>query len=148
MLAERDASDRYKVSFMARKIGDVFSGVIGGLNEFGLFVSLNGTGVTGFIPVRNLGRDFFVYDKKNACFKGRSTGDFFALGAAITIRVQEANAMTGSLIFVPEAAPLQGLPPLREKYQFSKKSPKHQPNDKKYKNKPAKKFTGKPRKKR
>ncbi|MEK6747335.1 MAG: ribonuclease R [Pseudomonadota bacterium] len=152
MLAERDAADRYKVSFMSRKIGEVFSGVIGGLNEYGLFVSLNDTGVTGFVPVRNLGRDFFTYDKKNSCFRGRSSGAVFALGANITIRVQEANALTGSLIFVPEAAPMQGLPPLREKYKHGKKSPKHGKDVEKYRNKSNKKHNkkhvGKPRKKR
>lgn len=125
MLAERDASDRYKVSFMSRKIGEVFAGVIGGLNEYGLFVNLVDTGVTGFIPVRNLGRDFFTYDKKNSCFHGRSSGEVFCLGASIMIRVQEANAMTGSLIFVPEAAPMQGRPPLREKFRPGKKSGRH-----------------------
>ncbi len=148
MLAERDASDRYKVSFMARKIGEVFAGVIGGLNEYGLFVSLNDTGVTGFVPVRNLGRDFFTFDKKNSFFRGRSSGAIFALGASITIRVQEANSMTGSLIFVPEAAPIQGLPPLREKYKHGKKSPKHRQEDEKHGGKPNKKHVGKSHKKR
>lgn len=148
MLAERDAADRYKVSFMARKIGEVFSGVIGGLNEYGLFVSLNDTGVTGFVPVRNLGRDFFTFDKKNSFFRGRSSGAIFALGANITIRVQEANSMTGSLIFVPEAAPIQGLPPLREKYKHGKKSPKHRQADEKHGRKPNKKHVGKSHKKR
>mgnify|MGYP001340829068 CR=1 FL=1 len=139
---------------MARKIGVAFSGVIGGLNEYGLFVSLNDTGVTGFVPVRNLGRDFFTYDKKNSCFRGRSSGAVFALGANITIRVQEANALTGSLIFVPEAAPMQGLPPLREKYAHKKKSSKHGKDVENYKNKSNKKpfgnkkHVGKPRKKR
>lgn len=104
MLAERDAADRYKVAFMSKKIGNVFSGIIGGINEYGLFVNLNDTGVTGFIPVRNLGRDFYSFDKKHACFKGRSSGEIFAIGAEIVIRVQEANSLTGSLIFVPEAS--------------------------------------------
>lgn len=120
MLAERDAADRYKVSFMSKEIGNVFAGVIGGLNEYGLFVNLNDTGVTGFVPVRNLGRDFFTYDKKNSCFIGRSSREIFSLGASIMIRVQEANAMTGSLIFAIESVPIQGLPPLREKYKGKK----------------------------
>jgi ribonuclease R len=141
MLAERDAADRYKVSFMAKKIGELFAGIISGINEYGLFVSLNDTGVTGFVPVRNLGRDFFVFDKKHSCFKGRSSGEIFALGSAIAIRVQEANSMTGSLIFVPESAPTHHLPPLKEKHHHGKPSKKHKGN-------PNKKFTGKPRKKR
>ena len=143
MLAERDAADRYKVSFMAKKIGDVFAGVISGLNEYGLFVSLNETGITGFIPVRNLGRDFFIFDRKNSCFIGRGSRDIFALGAAIVVRVQEANSMTGSLIFVPESAPMQGvaLPKDRQRQGHGKppKPGKHKGN---------KKHVGKNRKKR
>lgn len=105
MLAEREANDRYKVSYMAKHIGNVFPGVIAGLNEYGLYVALSDTGINGFIPVRNLPGDFYMFDKSHACFRGRRTGQVYAIGQPIMIRVQEANAMTGSLIFEPE----QGL---------------------------------------
>ena len=129
MLAERDAADRYKVSFMSKEIGKVFSGIIGGLNEYGLFVNLSKTGITGFIPVRNLGKDFFTFDRKKASFTGQRSKSTFALGDAITIKVQEANAVTGSLIFGIETPELQGLPPLREKFSHKKKSPNHKRQD-------------------
>jgi len=153
MLAERDAADRYKVSFMTKEIGNVFAGIIGGLNEYGLFVNLNSTGVTGFIPVRNLGHDFFTFDRKHAVFTGQRSKATFALGDAITIRVQEANAMTGSLIFGIETPELEGAPPLREKYDHKKKSPKHKyPKDRKKggkdSGKPNGKSASKPHKKR
>lgn len=104
MMAERDASDRYKVSFMARQIGNVFSGTIAGLNEHGLFVALADNGVQGFIPVRHMGLDFFLYDKKHSCFRGQRTQMKFTLGDAMLIRVAEANAITGSLMFFPAEA--------------------------------------------
>jgi ribonuclease R len=112
MLAERDASDRYKVAFMSRQIGNTFYGTITGLNEYGLFVTLRDNGVTGFIPVRALPGDFYQYDKKHARFFGARTRRQFILGEEIIIRVEEANAMTGSLLFRPEegidtAAPLR-----------------------------------------
>lgn len=143
MLAERDAADRYKVSFMSKKIGDVFAGVISGLNEYGLFVSLNETGITGFIPVRNLGRDFFIFDRKNSCFIGRGSRDIFALGAAIAVRVQEANSMTGSLIFVPESAPMQGTYLPKDRPRRGKEKP-----GKKQRDRGNKKHLGKSRKRR
>jgi ribonuclease R len=102
MMAERDAADRYKVSYMARKLGNVFGGVISGLNEYGLFVTLPDTGVTGFVPVRNMGHDFFNYDKRNNRFTGQRSKVEFTLGMPLTIKVVEANTMTGSLIFTPE----------------------------------------------
>jgi len=102
MLAERDAADRYRVAYMAAHLGESFSGVVTGVNEFGLFVTLSGTGVTGFVPVRALGSDFFHHDKKRAALVGRRGGARFDLGLKITVRVREANTMTGSLLFEPE----------------------------------------------
>ncbi len=148
MLAERDAADRYKVSFMSRKIGEVFEGAIAGLNVYGLFVNLIATGITGFIPVRNLGRDFFTYDKKHSCFRGRSSGTSFALGTTIMIRVQEANAMTASLIFVPESASSETMPPLRHKYSHKKSTGKDEKYSKKDKGSRSKKHAGKKHRKR
>jgi ribonuclease R len=126
---------------MTKEIGNVFAGVISGLNEYGLFVSLNATGVTGFVPVRNLGRDFFTFDRKHKIFKGGRSQQTFMLGDAITIRVQEANAMTGSLIFGLEASEITGAPPLREKYKNGKNTEKHSA-DKNDKNK-GKRFSKK-----
>lgn len=107
MLAERDATDRYKIAYMAKHVGGAFSGVITSLNEHGLFINLNDTGVTGFMPVRNLPGDFFLYDKKLAAFKGQRTRQLFQLGQPLIIRVQAANAVTGSLVF-ELAAPSAG----------------------------------------
>ncbi len=107
MMAERDASDRYKVSFMARQIGNVFSGTIAGLNEHGLFVALADNGVQGFIPVRHMGQDFFLYDKKHSCFRGQRTQTKYTIGDPMLVRVAEANAITGSLMFMPSDAPMQ-----------------------------------------
>lgn len=99
MLAERDASDRYKVSYMQRHIGDRFTGVISGLNEHGMFVTINQTGITGFIPIRNLPGDFYLYEKRRGQFRGRRSKRIFHIGQPIVIDVQEANRLTGSLIF-------------------------------------------------
>jgi ribonuclease R len=113
MLAERDASDRYKVAYMSNHVGSHFMGVIVSLNEYGLFVSLNDNGVTGFIPVRNLQGDFFHYDKKHACFKGQRTHKTYHIGEALMINVQAANTVTSSLIFEIATGDTQIQPPLR-----------------------------------
>ena len=117
MMAERDAADRYKVSYMSRHVGGVFPGSIVSLNEYGLFVALAENGVTGFVPVRNLGNDFFTFDRRHACFKGQRSKQVFSIGQPIVIRVQAANAITGSLIFEPERPPVPMEPPLRPKHQ-------------------------------
>jgi ribonuclease R len=133
MLAERDASDRYKVAFMSAHVGSVFPGVIVSLNEYGLFVSLDDNGVTGFIPVRSLPGDFYNYDKKTASFKGRRTGTFFQLGQPLIIRVEAANAITGSLIFELAQEPTQPDKPLKPRRGKPSKNNKKQYGKKKKK---------------
>ncbi len=127
MQAERDASDRYKVLFMTRHIGDSFSGRITGLNEYGLYITLPENGITGFVPVRNLGGDFFVYDKKHGCYKGHRSKFTYTLGDVLDVRVVEANPTTNNLIFQPEIPQAQaGIPipgrsePLRGKKKHGK----------------------------
>jgi ribonuclease R len=131
MMAERDAADRYKVAYMSRRIGEVFHGSVVSLNEFGLFVSLRDNGVTGFIPVRNLSapggeKDYFTYDKKHAAFRGQRSRIVYGMGQVMMVRVQSANAVTGSLIFEPAATPDE--PPARSKgHQMARKKHKIDP---------------------
>src|SRR5690606_145004 len=87
-----------------------------GLNEYGLFITLPETGVTGFVPVRNLGHDFFTFDRRSGVFKGQRTKQEFSLGMPMMIKVMEANAMTGSLIFAPEGVNVSMGAPLRPKH--------------------------------
>ncbi|HEU5047341.1 MAG TPA: ribonuclease R [Rickettsiales bacterium] len=137
MLAERDAMDRYRVSYMTRHIGDVFSGTIVSVNEFGLYVALADNGINGFIPVRNLGQDFFIYNRNLACLESRNGRQRFSLGDTIIVCVVEANVTIGSLIFKPEG----NLPPPSHRHS-KKKSRKPQAHKKshgrqKYKKKGA-----------
>lgn len=122
MMAERDAADRYKVSYMSRHVGNTLTGTIVSLNEYGLFIALSDNGVTGFVPVRNLQGDFFHYDRRHACFKGQRTRQIYQIGQPMMIRVQAANAITGSLIFEPAGTP---EPPKRTHRPPSAHKPRH-----------------------
>lgn len=102
MQAERDAMDRYRASFMADKVGEVYPGVITGVTEAGLFVTLPESGVTGYVPMRSLGNDYFHYEKKRGELSGQRSRKKYALGDALVIRVEGASGVTGSLMFVPE----------------------------------------------
>ena len=102
MMAERDAMDRYKISYLSRQSEKVFPGTITSLNEYGLFVSLKGNGITGFVPVNQLGDDFFIFERHSVSFKARSSKQTYKMGDAITVRVTEADPLRGSLIFRPQ----------------------------------------------
>ncbi len=99
MLAERDATERYMVHYMAAHIGWTGEGTITGINSFGLFVTLPATGATGFVPIGTLSQDFFRYIEKEKLFVGTRTRTRIQLGQRVVVRLREANTITGSLRF-------------------------------------------------
>ena len=89
--AER-ASIKYKqVEFMTERLGQTFDGVISGVTEWGLYVELNENKCEGMIPIRDLDDDYYEFDEKNYCLRGRRKNKIYSLGDAITIKVARAN---------------------------------------------------------
>ncbi|MGF1605797.1 MAG: ribonuclease R [Rhodothalassiaceae bacterium] len=97
MAAERDSTDRYLASYLADKVGQIFTGRISGVTRFGLFVTLEPMGGDGLIPIGTLGEDFFVHDEAQHALVGRRTGELFRLGDTVQIRLIEAVPVSGGL---------------------------------------------------
>ena len=97
--AERSAVDRYTAAFLAERVGARFSGRIGGVTRAGLFVTLAETGADGLIPISTLPSDFYDHDEKRHRLVGRRWGRIYTLGDPLSVRLAEANAVTGGLIF-------------------------------------------------
>jgi ribonuclease R len=108
--AERGALDRYTAAYLAERVGAAFAARVSGVTRAGLFVTLAETGADGLIPISMLGGDFYVLDEKRHRLVGRRTNKTFTLGDAIDVELAEADAVTGSLAFIP--APGSGNGPL------------------------------------
>ncbi len=100
-LAERDANDRYLAAFMSDRTGAEFAARISGVTRFGLFVTLAQNGASGLLPVSSLPDDFWMHDETSHALIGRRTRAQYRLTDAIEVRLVEANALTGSLVFAP-----------------------------------------------
>lgn len=97
--AER-ASIKYKqVEFMSERLGQIYDGVISGVTEWGLYVELNENKCEGMVPIRDLDDDYYEFDEKNYCLRGRRKNRVYSLGDAITIRVARANLEKKQLDF-------------------------------------------------
>jgi ribonuclease R len=95
--AEREAFDRLCTLYLVDRVGAEFSARISGVERFGLFVELDETGADGLIPVSALGDEYFEYDEKRRALCARGSGETFALGDKVRVRLAEANPATGSL---------------------------------------------------
>ena len=97
--AER-ASIKYKqVEFMGERLGQIYDGVISGVTEWGLYVELNENKCEGMVPIRDLDDDYYEFDEKNYCLRGRRKNRIYSLGDEITIKVARANLEKKQLDF-------------------------------------------------
>ncbi len=97
--AERNAVDRFTATWMSERIGAEFTGVINGVTRFGLFITLDENGADGLIPMRSLPDDYYIHDEKQHALIGRKSNRIYRLGARMTVRLKEADGLTGSSLF-------------------------------------------------
>ena len=100
--AERSSIKYKQVEFMTERLGQVYDGVISGVTEWGLYVELNENKCEGMIPIRDLDDDYYEFDEKNYCLRGRRKNRTYSLGDPITIRVARANLEKKQLDFALE----------------------------------------------
>ena len=129
MAAERDAKDRYIARYLEGRVGAEFDARINGVSKAGLFVTLDETGADGFIPIRLLGANYFVFNEKNKTLVDAETGGTYRFGRKVKVRLSEATPVTGGLIFDMLTKPEKG------------QKPKHNPrgNRQKYKGRRSRK---------
>ncbi|BCA64289.1 ribonuclease R [Sphingomonas sp. HMP9] len=120
MEAERDTTDRYVAAFLSERVGQVMDVRITGVTNFGFFATVEGIGGDGLMPVRDLGGEYFRFDEVARTLTGEHSGDVFAQGQTLELRLAEANPVSGALRFeMPEgkgaAPPMRGgRKPVRE----------------------------------
>lgn len=116
MEAERDTIDRYVAAFLAEKVGEIVETRITGVQNFGIFATVAGIGGDGLLPVRDLGGEYFRFDEAARKLVGENSGDEYAIGQVLQLRLAEANPVSGALRFeLPEGryAPPPGKRPER-----------------------------------
>ena len=97
MTAERDSTDRYMALFLSEHVGDEFVGRISGVSRHGMFVTLEPSGGDGFIPISQIGADYYILDEEKRALIGESSKKQFRLGDRVEVKLVEANKFTGGL---------------------------------------------------
>ena len=128
--AER-ASIKYKqVEFMADRLGQVYSGTISGVTQWGFYVELDDSKCEGLVSVTELIDDQYEFDEKNYCIIGRHHHKCYQLGDRVTVRVAKANLVARQLDYELVSDESSTAKP---------KATKKKASDKKSADKPAKK---------
>ncbi len=98
MEAERDTTDRYLAAYLSDRVGTELTGRVSGVQRFGAFVRLDETGADGLLPIREIGREYFHFDRDAQTLTGSDTGTTIGVGQRVLVRLTEAVPVTGGLM--------------------------------------------------
>lgn len=98
--AERSSIKYKQVEYMSERIGEEYTGVITGVTEWGLYVELEENLCEGLVPVRDLADDYYDFDEKNYCLRGRRNGISYRLGDKVRVKVARADLPKKQLDFI------------------------------------------------
>lgn len=86
--------------YMEQYIGIAFSGVVTGIDTFGLFVRLDETTAEGLLPIKKLGDEWFTFDHEKKTLSSESSNKHYRLGQRIAVVVDSVDIPAGYVNFV------------------------------------------------
>jgi len=89
--AERASTKLMQVKYLQDKTGQVFKGVISGMNERGVFVEINDSKCEGLVKMKDIPNDFYNFDKRTNTVVGQNTLQEYVLGDPVFVKVQKTN---------------------------------------------------------
>jgi len=98
--AERDSIKFKQVEYMANHVGEVFTGVITGVTDWGIYVQETSCLAEGMVRLSALGNDYFEHEATKYRVKGKNTGKIYRLGDEIKVKLTRADTEERQLDFV------------------------------------------------
>lgn len=97
--AER-ASVKYKqAEFLKDQIGSIYTGIISGVTEWGIYVEIEENKCEGMVRLRDLTDDFYALDEKNYAVIGRRKKKVYQLGDEVQIKVKKVDLVKRQIDF-------------------------------------------------
>jgi ribonuclease R len=105
MEAERETIDRYVAAYLSDQVGQLVQCRITGVQPFGFFATVEDLGGDGLVLAQTLGQEYFRYDEAARQLVGEESGETYRVGQRLTLRLADANPVSGSLRFeLPEGS--------------------------------------------
>jgi len=88
--AERDTDKLKKCEYMLDKVGETFTGIIGSVTSFGMFVELENS-VEGLIRLGDMTDDYYHFHQDHMILVGERTSKVYRIGDEVEIVVSRVN---------------------------------------------------------
>lgn len=126
--AERESIKYKQVEFITKHLGEVFTGVVSGMADFGVFIELLDSRCEGMIPFDRL-PESFEFENGRLSIRGRRTGRRLRMGDEINVRITDADLQRRRIEMDWEEGPAQseGAVPEPERRHFGRQYPQDEP---------------------
>jgi ribonuclease R len=91
MKAEREIMKRATIIFLREKIGQVYTGVISSLADFGFWVELEDVLAEGMVRLSTIHDDYYLFRPEKQDLLGKRTGKRFYLGQKVRVELRDVN---------------------------------------------------------
>ncbi|MCR4843104.1 MAG: ribonuclease R [Eubacterium sp.] len=95
---ERETVKMKKAEYMAQRVGETFTGAVGSLTGWGIYVVLPNT-IEGMVRLEDIPGDFYEFDEDRMIVRGNHRGGVFKIGDPVEIRVKGADKRERTIDF-------------------------------------------------
>lgn len=89
--AERSSVKYKQAEYLRDQVGNMFTGIISGVTEWGMYVEIIENKCEGMIRLRDISDDFYTLDEKNYCIIGQRKKKIYQLGDEVRIKVKNVD---------------------------------------------------------
>lgn len=89
--AERSSVKYKQAEYLKDQVGSMYSGVISGVTEWGMYVEIIENKCEGMIRLRDITDDFYTLDEKNYAIIGQRKKKVYQLGDEVKIKVKSVD---------------------------------------------------------
>jgi ribonuclease R len=104
--AENDLQGLHKAEQMKSRTGEVFQGLIVGVQSYGFFVEIDDFLVEGLVHVSSLKDDWYEFRPRYACLVGRKNRTTYRLGDRVEVQVKNVDYYRQQIDLVTVASTL------------------------------------------
>ena len=94
--AERNVKKLKKLIFIYQQLGNIFTGVISGLMNHGVFITLSSPYLDGSMPISTVLDDYYHIDQNRFLIQGKKSRKKFSLGHKVTVQLTQVDIINFS----------------------------------------------------
>ena len=98
--AERESIKYMQIKYMKNQKKDIFTGIISGVTEWGIYVEITENKCEGMVRIRDIKDDYYSFNSETHALVGEKNKKKYQLGDQVQVKVKKADLIKRQLDFI------------------------------------------------